>query len=53
MIENFIVGEELHNVKDFLLTLIVDEMRLFVTLEEGSGKMRDSLLVMVLLKEKE
>ena len=52
VMENFIVDEELHNVKDYVLALIIDEMGLFVVLEQGSGKMRDSLLVIVLPKAK-
>ena len=36
--ENFIVGDETHDVKDCLLTLAVDDMRLFVAVDQGSGK---------------
>ena len=52
VMENFIVGDETHDVKDFLLTLIVDGMRLFVAVEQGRGKMIDSLLVIVAPKAK-
>ena len=33
VMENFIAGEEMHNVKDYLSTLIVDDMILFVEVE--------------------
>ena len=49
---NFIVRNKKHNVKDYLLTLIVDDMRLFLAVEQGSGKTSDSLLVIVAPKAK-
>ena len=33
VMENFILGDEKHKVKYYLLTLIVDDMRLFVAVE--------------------
>ena len=50
--ENFILGEEWHSVKDYLSNLIVDEMMLFVAVEKGSGKRRDSSLVIMSPKTK-
>ena len=38
VMENFTVGDKTHNVKDYLLNLIADDMRLFVAVEKGSGK---------------
>ena len=38
VMENFIVGDEKHNVKYFLLTLIVDDKRLFVLVKQCSRK---------------
>ena len=50
--ENFIAGDKMHKVKDYLLTLIVDDVRLFVAVEKGSEKMSDILLMMLAPKQK-
>ena len=52
LIINFIVGEETYKVKDYILTLIVDEMILFLAVGQVSRKMSDSLLVIVSPKAK-
>ena len=50
--DSFIVGNEIQNVKDHLLALRVEYMKLHVAIEKGSRKISDSLLVTVLPKEK-
>ena len=52
LMENFTVGNETQNVKDYLLDLKVDEMTLFIAIEQGGWKMSESMLVMVLSKAK-
>ena len=52
VLDNVMVGCETHNVKDYLLGLEVEDTRLFTAVEQGSGKMRDSMLVMVVPKAK-
>jgi len=52
LMENFTVGNETQNVKGYLLDLKVDEMTLFIAIEQGGWKMSESMLVMVLSKAK-
>jgi len=52
LMENFTVGNETQNVKDYLLDLKVDDMTLFIAIEQGGWKMSESMLVMVLSKAK-
>ena len=52
VVDNFIVGDNMQNLKDYLLALIVEDVKLFVAVEQGSGKMSDSLIVIVVPTEK-
>ena len=38
VIDDFMVGNEMQNVKYYLLASTVEDMRLFVAVEKGSGK---------------
>ena len=50
--DNFALVNETKNVKDYLLALIVEDMKLFSAFEQGSGEMSDSLIVIVVPKDK-
>ena len=47
VMDDFAVGNEIQKVKDYLLSLTVEDMRLFVAVEQGSRKMSESVLVSV------
>ena len=52
VMDNFIVGNETHRIKDYLLYLKVDNMRIFIAVQQGGGKIIKSVMVMVLPKAK-
>ena len=52
VMNDFREGEETQNLKDYLLALKACNGKLFIAIEKGSGKMSDSLLVIVAPKEK-
>ena len=52
VIDNFMVGYGTQNVKENFIALTVEDMRLFVAVEQGSEEINKSLLVTVLPKAK-
>ena len=52
VMDNFIVGNNTHNAKDYSLDLKADNMRLFISAEKGGGKMNDNVMAIVLPKAK-
>ena len=48
-----VVGNEMHNVKDFSLHLKVDNIRSLVAEEQGRGKVSENVMGIVLSKAKE
>ena len=52
VMDKFIVRNETHNEKDYLLDLKLDNMRLFIATEQGGGKMSENVMVIVFPKAK-
>ena len=52
VMDNFIVGNETHSIKDYFLHLKVDNMRLFIAAYQGGGEMSDNFMAILLLKAK-